>query len=82
MQEYEYIVLGHDKRPLLVVPQAHLNDSTAIKSAMSFVRGLEFEVWRDVDCIHSASESFHISASQPEGSRIGALMTKHAIQSC
>jgi hypothetical protein len=57
MHEYEYIVLGRDRRPLLVVAQAHLNDSTAIRSAMSFARGLEFEVWRDIDCIHSALES-------------------------
>lgn len=56
MHEYEYIVLGHDRRPVLVVAQVHLNDSTAIRSATSFANGRGFEVWRDLDCIYCGPE--------------------------
>jgi hypothetical protein len=55
MREYEYIIFGHDGRPVLTVAQAHLNDVTAVKSANSFADGREFEVWRDLDCIHPAT---------------------------
>jgi len=52
MHEYEYIILGYDGRPVLMVAQAHLNDATAVNSANSFADGREFEVWRDRDCIY------------------------------
>jgi len=52
MHEYEYIILGQDGRPVLLVAQTHFNDATAVKSANSFADGREFEVWRDLDCVY------------------------------
>jgi len=55
LREYEYIILGQDGRPVLLVAQAHLNDATAVKSANSFADGRAFEVWRDLDCVYPAT---------------------------
>jgi hypothetical protein len=64
MHEYEYIILGHDGRAVLSVTQAHLNDAVAIRSANSFARGREFEVWRDLDCIYGTPEIPRCSLSE------------------
>ncbi len=52
MHDYEYRILGADGRTAMVVAETHFNDALAIRAATRFARGLRFEVWRGMDCIH------------------------------
>ena len=54
MHDYEIRILSPDGSTALIAAEIHLCDSAAIRAARGLADGLQFEVWRGMDCIYGA----------------------------
>ena len=53
MPEYEIRILTSDLHTSSVIlEQSHGDDQAAIGAAAKLANGAQFEVWRDLDCVH------------------------------
>jgi hypothetical protein len=53
MPEYEIRFLRPDRQTSAVIlEQSHRNDEAAIDAAAKLANGVQFEVWRDLDCVY------------------------------
>lgn len=56
MQEYEIRVLTDHSSPSLIMKTMHFTDVDAIRAGRKIARASLFEVWRDMECIHSPAD--------------------------
>ncbi len=51
MEAYEIRILRDDGTPAITIPEMHISDMAAIRSARFMARGKPVEVWRGTECI-------------------------------
>ena len=54
MYDYEIRILNPDGSVAIITAEIHLTDASAIRSGRVLADGLQFEVWRGMDCIYGA----------------------------
>jgi hypothetical protein len=54
MHDYEIRILNPDGSAAIITAEIHLTDASAIRSGRALADGLQFEVWRGMDCIYGA----------------------------
>ena len=58
MPEYEIRILNADRHTSSVIlEQSHGDDRAAIGAAAKLAKGAQFEVWRDLECLHGLRSS-------------------------
>jgi len=67
MHDYEIRILNPDGSTAIITAEIHLTEASAIRSARALADGLQFEVWRGMDCIHGAKLAAAQVRSAPAG---------------
>ena len=67
MHDYEIRILNPDGSTAIITAEIHLTDASAIRSGRALADGLQFEIWRGMDCIDGARATAAKVAAAPTG---------------